>query len=511
MKASTSASIARRTSPIPDDGEISRSMPSLLTNSPQQAAVFRNAASNSPAVNDNEWQQHQYPVHPSYRSYHSEQASYQQQLQQNSAYTGVDGHQSAPPYQTGPYSAVQDDRRKLSRGQGQHHKMPAASSSFSTVPAPALGSTDIASPTFAVPAPASASGSLQSRQQTYTPSLTDDLSRSPVNKKSRARSARAQMDALTLEQLNTPLQDPAYQAQSNARAPNAIDNRFHPAAEHQSLPPYPSILHPDGNRHYALHRSLGGEPSYAPTSSSSVASDTQMYHHYQPNRTYELALLHDEGVGSSSMRASPSLEDGGAELEAAIHLATIASVATDHSLDRHRAYMTTGSVLGDAAARVLRAEGSASDQSSLGTAPSLITEESTGPDTMSIAPDGSGRPVRSPLDTSVSASPDELIPASPALSASMMDSQNDPDEGTSSSGTGKYVSVCLPVRDEMPEPQSTDLSQSSFLSHQCCEVCRKKFTRPSALAVHSHMHTGAKPFGCVICFRSFSVNSNLRR
>lgn len=59
----------------------------------------------------------------------------------------------------------------------------------------------------------------------------------------------------------------------------------------------------------------------------------------------------------------------------------------------------------------------------------------------------------------------------------------DSDGGAGGNGAGKYV----------------------------CKVCEKRFTRPSALNVHSHMHTGEKPFDCPVCHRSFSVNSNLRR
>ena len=46
-----------------------------------------------------------------------------------------------------------------------------------------------------------------------------------------------------------------------------------------------------------------------------------------------------------------------------------------------------------------------------------------------------------------------------------------------------------------------------------CEICLKRFTRPSSLETHMNSHTGARPFVCTIqgCDKSFSVSSNLRR
>ena len=76
------------------------------------------------------------------------------------------------------------------------------------------------------------------------------------------------------------------------------------------------------------------------------------------------------------------------------------------------------------------------------------------------------------------------------------------DEAASPTGTGRYVRL-LRIR--------TVLCLLLTMSLQQCETCHKRFTRPSALAVHTHMHTGAKPFTCPVCQRAFSVNSNLRR
>ncbi|PLW14698.1 hypothetical protein PCASD_22435 [Puccinia coronata f. sp. avenae] len=44
-----------------------------------------------------------------------------------------------------------------------------------------------------------------------------------------------------------------------------------------------------------------------------------------------------------------------------------------------------------------------------------------------------------------------------------------------------------------------------------CEICDKKFVRPSSLTTHRFSHTGEKPHTCPTCGKSFSVASNLRR
>ncbi|EFP93414.2 uncharacterized protein PGTG_19491 [Puccinia graminis f. sp. tritici CRL 75-36-700-3] len=44
-----------------------------------------------------------------------------------------------------------------------------------------------------------------------------------------------------------------------------------------------------------------------------------------------------------------------------------------------------------------------------------------------------------------------------------------------------------------------------------CDICEKKFVRPSSLTTHRFSHTGEKPHSCPTCGKSFSVASNLRR
>lgn len=59
-------------------------------------------------------------------------------------------------------------------------------------------------------------------------------------------------------------------------------------------------------------------------------------------------------------------------------------------------------------------------------------------------------------------------------------------------------------------------SASTFSQSQdryICPTCNKAFSRPSSLRIHSHSHSGEKPFRCshMGCGKAFSVRSNMKR
>ncbi|CAG8593881.1 1766_t:CDS:2 [Dentiscutata erythropus] len=67
-----------------------------------------------------------------------------------------------------------------------------------------------------------------------------------------------------------------------------------------------------------------------------------------------------------------------------------------------------------------------------------------------------------------------------------------------------------------PQTMMTTFSSktvSSTPKRYKCNICQKRFTRPSSLQTHTYSHTGEKPFKCPVegCGRHFSVVSNLRR
>lgn len=81
------------------------------------------------------------------------------------------------------------------------------------------------------------------------------------------------------------------------------------------------------------------------------------------------------------------------------------------------------------------------------------------------------------------------------------------------------MSVAMPPSGPSPWQHHHYISPSSVASfpqsqdRYICQTCNKAFSRPSSLRIHSHSHTGEKPFKCPHsgCGKAFSVRSNMKR
>ncbi|KAL8735833.1 MAG: hypothetical protein Q9181_002681 [Wetmoreana brouardii] len=62
-------------------------------------------------------------------------------------------------------------------------------------------------------------------------------------------------------------------------------------------------------------------------------------------------------------------------------------------------------------------------------------------------------------------------------------------------------------------PSSSAAYSGQSQDRYVCQTCTKAFSRPSSLRIHSHSHTGEKPFKCPHpgCGKAFSVRSNMKR
>ncbi|KAI1941130.1 hypothetical protein LOZ66_001638 [Ophidiomyces ophidiicola] len=120
---------------------------------------------------------------------------------------------------------------------------------------------------------------------------------------------------------------------------------------------------------------------------------------------------------------------------------------------------------------------------------------------------------------------------SPAFSAPAEQPSAGPEFYTSATRTGSFPSIAFTViPTPTTQPQMLPLGGPAWQHHHyfppsntatyplnhdryICRICHKAFSRPSSLRIHSHSHTGEKPFRCphAGCGKAFSVRSNMKR
>lgn len=130
---------------------------------------------------------------------------------------------------------------------------------------------------------------------------------------------------------------------------------------------------------------------------------------------------------------------------------------------------------------------------------------------MSIHLAGPGPPRQAPLySAALTQSPSALaVPDSqpgPVSHPSTASSLNSLSLTSSSGSPGVHSSSS----GEVTTRRSAGSSSASRIRRYACDICSKRFSRPSSLRTHLNSHTGARPYVCV-CTRRFSVLSNMRR
>lgn len=310
-------------------------------------------------------------------------------------------------------------------------------------PAPGASGSSTSLPAFVVapaeqPAYAPADGGSSSSAMHLSP---DERDASPAAKRAKREgsNARNRFDALSLES------SASLSSSSPSSRNDALSNKLSRpsiAAQHNQADKYHSYF-----------------ADAKVNSFDKMVDDGAVYDYGQrQGHLDDVHFRHLPATDEDSVVVTPSLEaTRGAELEAAIHLAAIASGSSGGHLrdGLDRIYVTTSSGLPprkEASQRALRPMGSYSDQSSYGTAPSLVTEASTFADS---SYGGGARSTTTGFNRSPSQSAgfstDETSEISPSLSVGVdqdvqqpHQNNNDPDaSNTSINGTGKYVRVPL--------------------------------------------------------------------
>lgn len=124
-------------------------------------------------------------------------------------------------------------------------------------------------------------------------------------------------------------------------------------------------------------------------------------------------------------------------------------------------------------------------------------------------------PYASPAPSVPSYSSPVELPASSAMYYQRAPASFPPPQGAASIPAPQMIPSLTPTWQHHHYFPSSSAAAPYQQNHDryICRTCHKAFSRPSSLRIHSHSHTGEKPFRCTHagCGKAFSVRSNMKR
>ncbi|KIP04679.1 hypothetical protein PHLGIDRAFT_183488 [Phlebiopsis gigantea 11061_1 CR5-6] len=113
---------------------------------------------------------------------------------------------------------------------------------------------------------------------------------------------------------------------------------------------------------------------------------------------------------------------------------------------------------------------------------------------------------------SAAESPTGSTVSSPVLGGSRHPASRTCSRDSSCGGSGPFVGHSLPHSPPPGLALLDDTASNSKKRYQC-EVCYRRFERPSSLETHMNSHTGARPHICPLpgCTKAFTTRSNMQR